>query len=209
MENKLKNYVEEIKHRDDIIAKIHGGLKISPDERQWLMTHKLYNRFYGYPYLNTDIIHLEKNVVYSVQVKIESKKYPDRIIPFFTAPCGKGEIYNNDIVFDNRGKPYTNKKVKMFGCLIDSNNTETYFQYKSQLGLLEVSYECQYFDEHQKLTIRKNSLTGDPSYAMLKEQVASDKIIYYCKSPTNKDFNSLVFSVKWKKHIYKTENDEY
>ena len=199
MKNNLYKYENELKFRNEILTKIHNREKISSEERQWLMTHKLYNRFYGYPYLNIDIIQLEKNTIYSINVKIKSKKYADNIIPFFTAAAGKGEIANNGIVFDNNGKSYSNKKVKMLGCLLDSVNDESFFHYKSQLGLLAVSYQCQYYDELQNSIIRKNSNTGDPNLAMRKEQITPEEIIYYCKAPINEDFHSLVFSVKFKK----------
>jgi len=47
--------------------------------------------------------------------------------------------------------------------------------------------------------IRKNSCVGDPNFAMVKESIAENKVLYRCKAPTDDSFESFVFSLEWEK----------
>lgn len=191
------NYEEEISYRNKILSRVRNGEKITSEDRLWLVTHRIINRTLGYPYLNTDIIHLRPEVNYCIRVKVESLTYPGRILPVITVPGGKGKIVANTLLADHRGDVTSKKTVKMLGLLVDLNHNETEFSYRSNLGLLGVSYECDYFDDKQHIMLRKNSCVGDPNFAMLSEVLADNKILYRCKAPTNSSFESFVFSIEW------------
>lgn len=193
------NYEEEVRYRNKILSQVRNGEKITSQDRLWLLTHRIINRTMGYPYLNTDIIHLCPKMNYVVRVKVENLTYPGRIIPVITVPGGKGKIVANTFLLDHNGDVTSKKPVKMLGLLVDLNYNEAEFAYQSSLGLLGVSYECDYFDDKQRIMLRKNSCVGDPNFAMLSEVIADNKILYRCKAPTTDSFESIVFSIEWDK----------
>ena len=191
------NYEEEINCRNNIMSRVRHGEKITSEDRLWLVTHRIINPTLGYPYLNTDIIHLHPKVTYIIRVTIENLTYPGRIIPVITVPGGKGKIVANTLLTDYNGNVSSKKPVKMLGLLVNLNHNEAEFAYQSNLGLLGVSYECDYFDNEQHIMIRKNSCVGDPDFAMLGEVLSDNKILYRCKAPTNDSFESFAFSIEW------------
>lgn len=197
------NYDEEINYRNRILARIRDGKKITSEDRLWLVTHRIINRVLGYPYINTDVIHLQQNVNYLIRVNVEKLTYPNRIIPVITVPGGKGRIIANSALVDHNGNISTKEAVKMLGVMVDSNHNEAEFTYQSNLGLLGISYECDYFDSRQHIMLRKNSCVGDSNFAMLREVLADNKMRYRCKVPTNKNFDSFVFSIEWNKEAKK------
>lgn len=192
------NYVDEINHRNNILKQVREGQKISPQDRLWLSTHRIYNRLLGHPYLNTDMINLQPNKDYNVIVRIEKLVYTRRIIPVITVPGGKGSIVTNARLTRLDGNPPSKKGVKMLGLLLDSQKRETEFTYRSALGIMGVSYECDYFDDKQEIIIRKDSSVGDPYFAMLSENIDNNKKMYRCKIPMREDFEQFSFSVEWR-----------
>ena len=191
------NFEEEIAYRNELLSQARNGKKLSAQDRLWLVTHPLFNRSLGYPATNADIINLNSNAQYSIRVRVECKAYSDRIIPVFSVPGGKGIILVKGPLTDIRGNASTNKPVKVLGLLADLQHNDIQFFYQSELGLLGVSYECDYLDTKQHIMIRKNSGTGDPNFAMLSETLTENKRLYRCKSPDNDSFESLVFSLEW------------
>lgn len=192
-------YKEEIAFRNEILSRIRNGKKITPDERLWLETHRVINQKLGFPYLNTDIIELDLSVTYNIRVRIESCPCCGRYTPIFGVPSGMGWIIANNSVVDYKGELSIGKKVKIFGFLCDSIHCETEFKYKSSLGLLSISYECEYYDEKQNLTIRKASNTGDPRFAMNVEILSQNKNRYSCRVIDSDSSDCLVFTVTWVK----------
>ena len=191
------NYEEEIRYRKKILSKVRNGEKITPEDRLWGATHRIYNRYLGYPYLNTDIIQLLPKTNYCVRVKIESLTYPGRVLPVITVPGGKGRIITSYPLTGPKGNVQPGKPIKMLGVLIDLHHKEAEFTYQSDLGLLGVSFECEYFDHKQHLMIRKNSNAGDPNYAMRKEVLTENNVRYWCKTPDADSFEGFVFTLEW------------
>ena len=191
------DYIEEMKRRDEILSLAHSGKKITAEDRLWLVTHRAFNRKLGYPYLTKDIIDLSPKMSYRIRIQVESLTYPMRILPIVDVPGGKGKILTDCPLTDHKGNVKISKPVKMLGALVDLNHIKTEFLYQSDIGLLGVSYECTYYDEKQHLMIRSSSNTGDTAYAMLREDVSDNKILYRCKSPVGDSFDSLVFSIQW------------
>lgn len=191
------NYQEEMCYRDQILSQVRNGKRITPEERLWLATHKVINRTLGYPYLNTDIVHLHPKKEYSVRIKAEGCTYPNRIIPVITVPGGKGKIVSSTVLTTHNGNTTSKKSVKMLGLLLNTEHNEVVLSYQSDMGLLGISFECDYVDDRQHILIRKNSCTGDPSFAMLSEVLSDNKLLYRCKAPTDDSFDSLTFSIEW------------
>ncbi|MBE6554613.1 MAG: hypothetical protein E7663_00070 [Ruminococcaceae bacterium] len=192
------DFKEEIRCRDEIMSRIRNGEKVAPEDRLWLVTHPLYNWFLGYPYLNSDIIYLHSKVSYCIRVKVETLIYPRLILPVITVPGGKGAIVTSYPLINYRGNVTIGKPVKMLAVPVYLNQDETEFTYRSSLGLLGVSFLCDYFDDKQRLTIRKDSDVGDPDFAMQKEVLSDSKVLYRCKTPGSENFGSYAFSIEWK-----------
>lgn len=187
---------EEISYREQILSKGSRGEKITAEDRLWLATHRIYNRIKGYPYLNADIIQLSPKTMYDIHIRLEKCTYAGRILPVFTVPGGKGKIIYKRSVRDLKGNVFPEKPLKMVGLFISSQDSETEFTYCSDLGMLEIMFECEYYDENQKLMIRRTSGSAH-HYAMLSESLAGNKMRYRCKPPGTDDFDSFVFSVEW------------
>ncbi len=190
-------YELEIEYRNQLLTRVRNGERITPEERLWLVTHRVYNQILGYPYLNTDIIDLQTDKECTVYVKIESISYADRIIPVIGVPGGKGKIISENMVTDYKGNAQYKKPVKMLGLLLNMQHKKTQFLYQSGLGLLGVSYECDYIDKKQNIRMRQNSSTGATNLAMFCERISTNQMLYRCKNPNDSSFDSLVFSVRW------------
>lgn len=192
------NFQEEIEYRKLLLAKISGGAKVSSEDRLWLQTHCTYNKILGYPHLNADIIHVQPNEKYCLNIKLELNAQNDKIIPVISIPANKGNIVTNTTLTNLDGKVVPCKPIKVLGVMINSTHTESQLNFCSTLGLLKVSYECTYYDDMQNIFIQQSSSTGDPSFAMLKEVLSENKVLYRCKHPKSDKFDKYSFSVEWK-----------
>lgn len=189
-------YEQEISYRDQILSKGSRGEKITAEDRLWLATHRVYNRIMGYPYLNVDIIQISPMTIYHVRIELEKCTYEGRILPVFAVPGGKGKINYRKPVRDLKGNVFQEKPTKMLGLFISGQDSGTEFMYCSDLGMLEVMFECEYYDENHKRTIRCTSGSSHHC-AMLSERVAENKMRYRCKPPSTGDFDNFVFLVEW------------
>jgi hypothetical protein len=197
------NYKEEIEYRERLLGQAYAGKKITKEERLWLLTHRLFNRITGYPYLSEDIVQLQPKVQYRVIVEIEKISYPDRIIPVISVPGGKGGIKVNSLCNIDGVPVDPSKKVKVLGLLVDANQRETEVTYESELGLLGICYQCDYYDDKMHLWKRIASDCGN-ELAMVREVISDKKIRYRCKSPLDPiyEFNSVFeFTVEWKTEV--------
>ena len=67
----------------------------------------------------------------------------------------------------------------------------------STIGKLGVSYRCQYFEKSNNMIIASSSDGADLRFAMQKENVAENKLVYSCKSITQDSFDALKFSIEY------------
>ena len=189
------NYKEEIAYRE----KIMGKEKITPEERDWLMTHTLYNSLLGYPFICKSMEKVEPNKWYLLKINVESVRYEDEIAPVITVPgTGKktGKIIADFEVVDRKGNVSVGKPIKMLELSECKSGMSYQVKYLSERGLLAAYYGCHYFDHVS------NIYTGDfsSSYmglAMIREPVNEHKIRYRCKSPRSDSFDAMVFTVEW------------
>lgn len=189
---------KEILHRENIINKVHNKIKISPEERMWLMTHPVYNVRYGADMFNIAIEHLEPNKWFCIKLTVESISYDNRMIPVIGVPAGKGKIITDLKLHKLSDKPVQLRTpIKMLGIESISENCEHFFDYFSELGILSVEYECDYFDKRTRLNMREASSTGNPDLVMRKETIDDHTVRYYCKSPVADVFDALVFNIQW------------
>lgn len=193
----LNNYKDEIIYREELLQKIRDNVKITPDERIWLITHPIYNQRFGFSFFNVATENLEPNTWYILRINVECITYTDRIIPIIYAPGKKGEIVADFKLTDLKGNVSLKKPVKMLGFEIDPIHMEAKVKFRSALGILSVAYECDYFDKNHTLHKRQASSTGDPDFAMKKETLNNRMVRYYCKSPINDSFDAMIFTIEW------------
>ena len=192
----LKNYEEEIIYREQILQKVRNGIKPTPAERIWAVTHPVYNRRLGFPFFNVAIESFEPNKWYLLRIKVEAIAYDDRIIPIIYVPAGKGRIITDFELEDISGNVSRGVPVKMLG-LESKQHQNSEVKYLSKLGLLSVSYGCDYFDEKPNLHKRESSSTGNPDFAMIRQIVNEHMVRYRCKSPVGDSFDAMVFTIEW------------
>ena len=191
------DYKEEISYREELLKKVHKGNKLTPDERVWAVTHPVYNRTMGYPILNVAIEKLGSEKWFLLKINIESINYDRMIGPIIYVPAGKGSIITSFEVENLSGQKSIGKPIKMLSLLSNKQNKTAEVKYQSKLGILSVSYECDYFDKSVNLLLRQSSDTGHPYFAMQREVISNNKVKYYCKDPCTDTFDALIFSIEW------------
>ena len=177
--------------------KIYKGNRITNEERLWLITHPLYNKCYQEPYYNVDIIRLDEKTKYFMNVNVKRIICDEKMIPIIGVATGKGKLIIDGDLLDLDGNVTATKETKILGVNVDLNNTNSKFTFHSELGLLSVSYQCEYLSKDMGMYRKETSSSGILSLAMKKVVLADNKVEYHCKSPLNDDFDSFVFIIEW------------
>ena len=191
------NHSEEIEYRNVLMSRVYKHEKLSSQDRLWLKTHPVYHWSLGYPYLKADVLSLEAKRTYRLHIEVEKLTYENQIIPIISVPTGKGAIHTYFPTKDFYGNVKTGKPVKVLGVTVNKDHQSTHFCYHSDIGLLMVTYACNYYDAKHQMLLSDTSDSGSARLAMLKEIKSESKVLYRCKSPTSDNFDSLVFSIAW------------
>ena len=190
---------QEIQQRKAIMNNRRISGKLTESEKEWLCTHRIYHPVLGYPFLNADLIELEKNAEYEVFVSVEKSDYDDEIYPMFTIPAKKGFLLTDFPVTNLKGKTSIGKAITCLCLQISQQSTSSDFRCLSESGLLQVCFSCKYQCPHSpRVRITENSDCG-PALVMKREIISENKYLYHCKSPVSDSFDNLVFSVTWTK----------
>ena len=191
-------YQDEINYREQLNHQVLQGKKLTKEEIFWLETHCRYSSVLGYPYLDFDIVKIKPNVDYTVRIHLEKLTYQDRVCSVIFVPAKKGQIIADFPVVDYRGRESIGKPIYMLthDLTIEKNMVEVH--YRSELGLLQIYFFCEFYDE--KLHIETGGYSSGPkaSIVMLREDVEDNKVQYRCNPGLEEfDFDSFVFSVEW------------
>lgn len=186
-------YRDEILYRKKIFDKVYNGEKLSKQEREWLVTHKVYNEILGYPFLCVDVLEIEKKC--SINIKLEECNHTNRIAPVLGVPLGKGKLMTDFDTFDRKGEK-TSKPIKMLSLEFGEKKAFDIECYSS-LGLLTVLYQCDYYDDKMKIFKRESSSGANLSFAMIEEKIGDNKYRFRCKSPVEDNFDALVFVIEF------------
>lgn len=193
----LEVYQEEIDHRAELLRKVINGAKLTEEERLWRETHKEFSQIHGVPFLKTDVILIEKGANYQFDVTFLEASHPNKIYPWFKAPCGIGAILTKVELTDYRGRKSIGKPVRMLAAGISAENRVFRFSYSSDCGALAVGFFCEYYD--QQLHIKTGGYSsGAEGLYMLREDLEPNRILYRCNSRYADSFDSLLFLVEWK-----------
>ena len=192
------NYKENIAYRQLLNQKVCNGYRCTKEEKLWFQVNPMYNPRYDEPRYQRDLIQLKPKQLYQIKVKIELLNHDlMRMIPLIGVAAGKGEIVTVNPLFDIDEKQTEKYSTKLLGVLIDNDRPESQFTVKSQLGLVSVAYQCDYFDPYMKLEKRECSDGVNRLFAMNRKDISSNQVLYECKSPLKEDFDALVFSIEW------------
>ena len=196
-------YEQEVEQRENLLKKASCKQKLSAEEHLWLETHAVYNCILGVAFLNRAIENVSANKWISLKINIESASFNGKIRPTISVPSGRGKIVPSPFaqVTDSYGKVVPQEKIqegkiKMYTFLWEEHKKKTELGYWSDLGLLAVEYECDYYDEKMRLQMRGVS-SFDHCLAMRRQEVDDHTVRYYCKSPIADTFDALIFSIQW------------
>lgn len=192
----MLKYKTEIEYREQLLEKRSMGQRLTEDERFWLVTNPVYNRWHGYPFYNKDVISLRPNILYSIHIKII--EMPDRTPVTITLGVSdrKGKLISDEFLLDIDGNGTKKKTTKVLQFDLDKNKTDYYVKFKSEIGLLDISYGCDYYDERMKLFKKESSSTGNPCFAMIKDVISEVKVRYKCKHPKVDMYDMLIFEIE-------------
>lgn len=129
--------LQSMQYRKELLSKI----KITPEEREWLLTNSVYSSKFGCEYLKSDIIQLKPNTKYLLRIKCHQFDLNYPIMPALAIPITKhgnlkvDEQYHADALI----KPNTPVK-KLCLPMNEAHPSQVYFQ--SSSGLLAVTYWC-------------------------------------------------------------------
>lgn len=188
---------EQIAYRNLILQKAATGVKITKDERTWLLTHPVYNHRYGYPFLKRDIIQLNANKLNVIKLRVEKKEHNDNASIIIGVAGGQGKIITDMELFNFDGEKVDRKDTKILGISVKSKDMEESVKFISKLGLMSVEYECEYYDEKMRVKIVEGSGSASARFSMTKEIVSDNKVRYSCKDPVSDSYEALVFTVEW------------
>lgn len=187
--------MDEVEYRERLIKKVHAGQKLSKEEQLWLITTPLYNTKFGAPVLNVDILRLKPNCTYNIIVSLLSNNSGGIIFPAFGSPDKKGKITVRGSLY-RKGElcTYKDAYIVAFESLCKDEPSE--FSFKSSTGILNLILHCRFVDNHGLLT-GKSSMSGDNRFAMQKQVISDNEIVYFCTSPLNDNFEDYSFSIRF------------
>lgn len=170
--------------------------KLTLDEKKWLATHPMYNEILGCSILRADCISMNPKIPYFITVKLESCHTLSRITPTISVPLRKGYMKVSGSVYNiDRVAVPPNEKIYILSTCNSEDHPTSQVEYYSDLGCLEVSYDCEVTDHRGfKYWGSSKMIRG---LGMQKEQISASKVLYRCNDITHQTFDSYVFSVEW------------
>lgn len=195
------DYKENINYRRSIIARVYKSEKLTDEEKWWLKSNPSFNPRFDFPCYQRDVIHIPKNRDVSVTVAAVSYGDKAKIYRPVISVVGKGAIKVSGKLLDTYNNEVDCKETRVLVTLLDENRRSTTVTALSKLGLIDIYYQCEYYDERMRLHTREMSNGANLLFGMKKLVVSDNEFLYYCKSPTALNystdcFNAFVFSVK-------------
>lgn len=190
------DYIKDIEYRKQLLEKRSFGQQLTKEERFWLVTNPVFNRWYGYPFYNKDVLNLKLDILYSIHIKIIELTDRTPVTITLGVSGNKGELISEEFLLDIDGNETKKKTTKVLRFNLENKKTDYYVNFKSKLGLLDISYGCDYYDDNVKLFKTESSSTGNPSFAMMKEIISEGKVQYKCKHPNSDTYDMLVFEIE-------------
>ena len=192
------NYKENINYRRSIEKKVMEKIKLTDEEKIWLSTNPRYNEKYSFPCLQRDIIAIPKNREINMVISELKNQDKTKIFRPVIGVVGKGKIKVAVELYDYDMRHCNSKETSILIPLFNRNRDTVSVRIYSELGLISVAYQCEYYDERMRLRVCEMSDGAKLSYGMKRCDISEKEFAYLCKSPTvsNDNFDSYTFSIK-------------
>ncbi len=172
--------------------------KLTPEEKRWLATNPQFSERFGYPFLQSDIIIIEPQTIYDVEIVFESSTELCKITPTIAIPMNKGYIKSTELLYRSGSlSPTTTDKLYMLSTCNDALHPTSKLIVYSELGCFKVLYHCKTQD-HRGYEYSAGSNIMQP-LAMKREKLCPNMYRYFCNGMENSNFFDYVFTVQWKK----------
>jgi hypothetical protein len=164
-------------YRNQLLQKAYAGAKLSTEENFWLRANPCYSNRFGLDYLRKDIISLEPNQKYLLQLSCQMQDPTVSIVPIISIPTGKGMLTLDKNFHHGLDKDSFRPRKKM--ALVVEPNQPAHILFKSSEGLLAVTYHCLVKAKNGVTSIWWESMEAE-SLAMKKEAIEDNAIQYGC-----------------------------
>lgn len=188
--------MNDFDYQKELNNKLYKGIKLTPNEKQWLATHPLYREKSDSTILVRDIITIEPNRNYHVNVVYESCSEDFKFTPTIAIPMSRGEIRTADTVYGfSNNSPSKDKRIYMLSTCNNPIHPISNLTVFSELGCFQVLYHIKTMD-HRGTEYWASSTVMLP-LGMRKETISENSCKYFCNSMENGNFSSYTFSVFW------------
>ena len=184
--------------RDELLSAAIRGIKLSKEEREYMLTTPAYIQLEPTPSYYFDIIDLQPDVMYKITVRRTTLFHTENFYPSIDIPTGEGFIQVDADLRDCRGKLKKDHRTKALGLLPNPHRKEWEFLLKSQIGKMRIRYHCCAMMPLMGRYYMADSLSGDSRLAMSKKILAQNKVKYFCKDAGSQRPKAYHFSVEWK-----------
>ncbi len=199
-----KHIQEEIDYRDELMRRVINGEKPTKAEREWKLTHVIYNKLKGYPYMCMDILQFKKKTEYQVTLRVISNLSEAFAAPVIGVAYGKGALtILSGYLEDSHGNISKTNKTKFLGVDISKPGDEDTVTFISDLGLMKVGFQSLEIPKHSP-GIRVTHTSTSPYHGlyMRKEMVSDNHVIYKCNKCDMEDCEeAFVFEIEWSEII--------
>lgn len=195
------DYKDNINYRHLLERKVFEKKKLTSTEKLWLCSNPRFNEKYSYPCFQRDIIDIPQNHETILCVSVLSNQDKTKIYRPVISVVGKGKIIVENELLNSSMTNCTSKITSIFIPLFDENRDVISMRVISELGLISIAYQCEYYNNRMKLYVREISDGANLSYGMKRFDEPNDEVVYFCKNPSisNDAFDSYVFSIKIEK----------
>ena len=183
-----------IAHRNRILHRRRSGIKLNNEEKLWLATTPAYNDILNYSLLSQDIIDIEANKKYHINVRLLSSTTRNEITPTFSIPLKKGNIIYNGLLEDLYGHISKDKRIYILSTNNSVSHPDCEFDIISYLGKLAISLNCVMYD-HRGISYLGSS--NMHKIGFLRNEISENKIVYSCCDLDSTIPDKYSFLVEW------------
>lgn len=192
------DYKESINYRRSIERKVFSSEKLTGEDKRWLESNPRFNEKFDFPCYQRDVLRIPKKAETVITITPICYNDKTKIYRPVISIIGKGVIKVNSQLFDLDRKEVAYKETRVLIPLFDEKTSSISVTVVSDSGLINVEYQCEYYDELTRLHKREFSNGANLFFGMKKQTISDNEFLYHCKSPDVlvNNFDSFAFSIK-------------